>query len=196
MIGIVVPVVGTVATVVATSAKDKNTPTATPPASSAPQLTERPANATPAPGTSSLTPTPTPTPTPAPTPEAVPLTTLTPLENASFEVGSASLSGDDYSDSLVSTRMCPSRGSVEYDLGRDWKYLRATAGLDDNSTVTTAELTVTADDRTLFHGSLDLGRTRALNLKIENALRLTVSYKFDGCYGGDTWIALGNPTLS
>ncbi|WP_416973886.1 NPCBM/NEW2 domain-containing protein [Streptomyces sp. 4F14] len=183
------------ATIVATSAKDGNTKTSAPPASSAPQSTPRPSNSPPPPTTSPLT-TPPPTPTPSPASEGVPLTTLTPLDNASFEADSASLSGDDYADSLVSTRMCPSRGSVEYNLGRDWKYLRATAGLDDNSAVTTAELTVTADDSTLFHGSLALGRTRALNLKLDNALRLTVSYKFDGCYGGDTWIVLGNPTLS
>ncbi|QNP72177.1 NPCBM/NEW2 domain-containing protein [Streptomyces roseirectus] len=108
----------------------------------------------------------------------------------------ADLDGREYADALVSDRQCPGRASITYNLGRDWKRFRATVGVDDDSTESAATLTIHGDDTVLSKNALAVGKPRELNLRVENMLRLTISYSFEGCYLPDTWVVLADPTLS
>ncbi|MEU8885216.1 NPCBM/NEW2 domain-containing protein [Streptomyces hydrogenans] len=128
--------------------------------------------------------------------EQIFLNTLDPVDGGHFFASSVTLRGKTYADSLSSDSHCPPRGSIEYNLGTQWSKFTFTAGLDDNSAASSGSLTISADDETLWTGTVALGRHRDLSLNVKDKLRLTISYEHDeGCQGTDSWVVLGNATL-
>ncbi|MFI6423188.1 NPCBM/NEW2 domain-containing protein [Streptomyces sp. NPDC050842] len=106
------------------------------------------------------------------------------------------LRGKTYPDSLSSDSHCPPRGSIEYNLGTQWSTFTFTAGMDDNSAATSGTLTISADDETLWTGTVTLGRPRDLTLSVKDKVRMTIAYTHDeGCEASDSWVALGDATL-
>ncbi|MET8972246.1 NPCBM/NEW2 domain-containing protein [Streptomyces hydrogenans] len=208
VIGILVPVIGIVATVWANSGRaDKAVP---PPAVTTSTTSESP-SASPAEAEPSTSGTGEETPattasretssTAAPQesetgPERIFLNTLDPVDGGHFFASSVTLRGKTYADSLSSDSHCPPRGSIGYNLGTQWSKFTFTAGLDDNSAASSGSLTISADDETLWTGTVALGRHRELSLNVKDKLRLTIAYEHDeGCQGTDSWVVLGNATL-
>ncbi|WP_151770310.1 NPCBM/NEW2 domain-containing protein [Streptomyces abyssomicinicus] len=203
VIGILVPVIGIVATVWATSNKSegpaKAAPAASSPAtsSSGPEPTDVAAERTPTPTErESDLPTPTGSPEEGSDAEKVLLSTLEQVEGTRIVPKRVTFRGKEYPDSLASDSTCPARGSVSYNLGTQWDTFTFTAGIDDNSAATSGSLTVTADGKTLWTGEVTLGAPRDLTLSVKDVLRLEIAYEHgNGCSGWDSWVALGDATL-
>ncbi|MFF9147471.1 NPCBM/NEW2 domain-containing protein [Streptomyces sp. NPDC014861] len=208
MIGILVPVIGIVATIWANSGRaDK---AVSPPAVTTPATSESP-SAFPAEAEPSTSATPEGPPTATASdetsttaapqesetgPSKIFLNTLEAVDGGHFFAASVTLRGKTYADSLSSDPHCPPRGSIEYNLGTRWGKFTFTAGLDDNSAASNGSLTISADDETLWTGTVALGQPRDLSLNVKDKLRLTIAYEHDeGCQGTDTWVVLGNATL-
>lgn len=202
VIGIVVPVLGIAATLLATSNKSGSTAAPTPPATTAPHDSPTPgppSSSASTPEGSPAAPPPASSPTPTPTgSKQVSLTTLDPVAYTSFGASTATLDGKAYDDSLVSSAPCPFRGDIEFNLGKQWKKINLAAGMDDNSVPGSVVLTISADDEVLFRGSLSLGSVRELHLDITDKLHMNFHYDGggSGCDGSKRWIVLGNPSLS
>ncbi|MFC8449484.1 NPCBM/NEW2 domain-containing protein [Kitasatospora sp. NPDC057223] len=211
MIGIVVPLLGTAGTVWVTSEKPARQPSVQSPiVASVFSTSPSSASAEPA-ASASRTSTASPSATlvtsgesspsvPAVSgagPEKVLLNTLSAIGGSSFRASYTTMRGKEYADSLVSTRECPPRGSVDYNLGTVWSEFTFTAGMDDNSSDTSGSLTITVDGETLWTGSVEVGKPRDLKFTVKDKLRLTISYTYEGsCQGTKSWVSLGNPTLT
>lgn len=121
------------------------------------------------------------------------LTTLnTVAEPESFVVGSAKLDTQLHNDAYVATPDCTTAPYMEFNLGRAWTTFDLTAGIDDDSNYEAGRLTVKVDDKTLWVGTLELGKPQKLSLKVENGLRLRIRID-ENCDGAT--MALGTPLL-
>lgn len=100
------------------------------------------------------------------------LTTLASVSDPDdFEIGSAKINTKEYGAALIGD--CYSGAYVEYDLNREWKTFTFTAGVDDGSSIETARIIVSIDDKpALFNETVDLGKPIDASLKVEGALRL------------------------
>ncbi|MFI8367018.1 protein kinase [Streptomyces sp. NPDC085466] len=100
------------------------------------------------------------------------LTTLASVSDPDdFEIGSAKINTKEYGAALIGD--CYGGAYVEYDLNREWKSFTFTAGIDDGSSIETARIIVSIDDKpALFNETVDLGKPITTSLKIEGALRL------------------------
>ncbi|MFF6884556.1 protein kinase [Streptomyces sp. NPDC012421] len=100
------------------------------------------------------------------------LTTLASVSDPDdFEIGSAKINTKEYGAALIGD--CYGGAYVEYDLNREWKSFTFTAGVDDGSSIETARIIVSIDDKpALFNETVDLGKPITTSLKIEGALRL------------------------
>ncbi|MEV8535925.1 hypothetical protein [Streptomyces sp. NPDC051211] len=109
-----------------------------------------------------------------PGPSSVSLTTLRSVANGDYawlDVGNGTVKAKYYENALV-------------------------AGIDDSSAHKTARLTISADGKALYTGEISLGAPETLNLKLDNALRLRISYADPQkrCEMGR--LVLGEPTLA
>ncbi|MFI6609883.1 protein kinase [Streptomyces sp. NPDC050507] len=121
------------------------------------------------------------------------LTTLnTVAEPELFVVGSAKLDTRLHNDAYVATPDCTTAPYMEFNLGRAWTTFDVTAGIDDDSNYEAGRLTVKVDDKTLWVGTLELGKPQKLSLKVENGLRLRIRID-ENCDGAT--MALGTPLL-
>ncbi|MFE9857077.1 protein kinase [Streptomyces sp. NPDC005780] len=121
------------------------------------------------------------------------LTTLnTVAEPDSFVVGAATLDTQVHNDAYVATPSCNAAPYMEFNLDRAWTTFELTAGIDDDSNYEAGRLTVKVDDKTLWVGTLELGKPQKLSLKVENGLRLRIRID-ENCDGAT--MALGTPLL-
>ncbi|MFJ9941732.1 protein kinase domain-containing protein [Streptomyces erythrochromogenes] len=98
-----------------------------------------------------------------------------------FEVGSAKLNTTEYGAALLGS--CYYGAAIEYDVNRAWSTLEFTAGIDDGSTVESARLTISVDDKpAVFSELVHLGKPVTKSLDIKGALRLRIKVE-EGCKG-------------
>lgn len=109
-----------------------------------------------------------------------------------FTVGSAKVNTRVYNDAFVATPECGTGPYMEFDLNRAWKTFDVTAGIDDGSNYESGRLTIKVDEKTVWVGTVELGKPEKLSLKVEDGLRLRISID-ETCYGAV--FALGSPVL-
>jgi hypothetical protein len=159
-------------------------------------------------------PDPSPSQTKTATPKTELLTELHPVDKGGFngnrylDVGSGTVNDVSYAygHALVSHGnfdVTGCEGYSEYNLSKQWKSLSMLVGIDDNSQDTTAAITVTLDNKTLFEGVVSVAKPERLTLKVTGGLRLHIGFDTSSgdssaygsyCAVGD--IVIGNPTLS
>lgn len=117
-----------------------------------------------------------------------------------IEEGPVSISGETYPRSFqaaLSYGAAP--WSREWDLGRDFRVLRATIGLEDSSAIADAEVQfeVRTDGTTIFNERLFLGEARLVELDVAGALRVEISATVltDGGFTYQAHAAFGDPVL-
>ncbi|MFE7530786.1 NPCBM/NEW2 domain-containing protein [Kitasatospora sp. NPDC057542] len=86
------------------------------------------------------------------------------------------LNAKPYDDALgMST--CPSRGWVDYNIGRSWKRFTASAvGIDDNSPYNAITVEVFVDDRKLASFPVGVGNPQTVDVDITGGIRLGIAY--------------------
>ncbi|WP_405438311.1 protein kinase [Streptomyces avidinii] len=96
-----------------------------------------------------------------------------------FDVGSAKLNTKEYGAALIGS--CYYGATVEYDVNRAWSTLEFTAGIDDGSTMESARVTISVDDKpAIFSEAVHLGKPVTKSLDIKGALRLRLKVE-EGC---------------
>ena len=120
------------------------------------------------------------------------LTSLTPATTAGVaEVDNATINGVTYPSSLRSVGL-PSGSSIEYNINRDCKAFRGTAGLEDSSpSGGTGVVSLLADGFTKYSGGFGLAQAAPVYFEVPNVFRLTVNTTTTG--GGIA--AVGTPEV-
>jgi hypothetical protein len=130
------------------------------------------------------------------------LADLKPTDESLFtlERGTASVDGVRYDDALKTTYCYGATagydGFAEYNLGRSYKKLTFTVGLDDNSPDTGKTFTVLADGKRLFRQRVTVGHPAQPSLDVSGVLRLRVEWLSDDQDSSCPIGVLGNPTLT
>jgi serine/threonine protein kinase len=134
--------------------------------------------------------------------EAAPtyLTDLEPVKSDSlfgkWTNGPVVLDGRDFTRGMTADLTgTPDCGLVrEYALSRGYRRFRATLGLSDDSTDTSAtSVKVTGDGRTLRSETIQLGRTAEVDVDVHDLVRLGLEVSSDTC--DDVTVAFGDPRL-
>ena len=132
---------------------------------------------------------------------SLPLTELDPVESDCGS-GEVAIAGTEYASglscSVYSNASGPSR--VEYDTGRDFNELRATAGIEDSAddTMLRVRYVVLVDGRRAFEREVRFGEAVPISVDVTGALRVAIEVT---AVGGDperssyTSAALGDPQL-
>ena len=111
-----------------------------------------------------------------------------------IETGEASVNGDFLQDSLMATPSSNYPCVMEYDFGRDWKSLKFTAGIgDDSPSDTKVRIEVFADGKELLNKQVAFAETSDIDLDVTDVLRLRIQVTWlqgDPYY--DTTAVLGN----
>jgi hypothetical protein len=126
------------------------------------------------------------------------LADLTPISSngGGYETGNADLNGANYLNS-VTLDMNFGSVSVAYNLERQWRVLKATVGLRDDSTQKDEyEFQVYADGRPIYSHLFTLGQSRHIKLNIAGVLRLELKSTLVGDYYGDAFGVWGNADLT
>lgn len=108
------------------------------------------------------------------------------------DTGAAEVNGKGFARSItVWVNQGGPVSELEYNLGRDWKFFRATIGLrDDSPSGGRLTFEVVVDGEAVYKKTLPLGQTQEVNVRTQGALRLKLTVTDTGedtsdCYG--TW---------
>ncbi|MFB6526881.1 protein kinase [Streptomyces sp. NPDC056399] len=124
------------------------------------------------------------------------LTGLAPIDGlGGFSVTSAAtLNARDYGSAF--TAGCSNESYMEFNLGRKWKSLEFTAGIDDDSPTEEARITISVDDRTAsFSQTVQLGKPVVKSIPITGALRLRIRVEDTCSYSQDAYVIIAAPLL-
>ncbi|WP_055600789.1 NPCBM/NEW2 domain-containing protein [Streptomyces aureus] len=94
------------------------------------------------------------------------------------------------------TAGCSNESYMEFDLGRKWKTLEFTAGIDDDSPTEEARITISVDDRTAsFSHTVQLGKPVVKSIPVAGALRLRIRAEDTLSYDQDAYVIIAAPLL-
>ncbi|MGW1250818.1 protein kinase domain-containing protein [Streptomyces sp. NPDC002535] len=163
-----------------------------------PTPSEEPSTGTPGEETSDPAASESPTGDPGSVPDSkeADLTGLAPIDGlGGFSVTSAAtLNARDYGSAF--TAGCSSESYMEFNLGRKWKSLEFTAGIDDDSPTEEARITISVDDRTAsFSQTVQLGKPVVKSIPITGALRLRIRVEDTCSYSQDAYVIIAAPLL-
>jgi serine/threonine protein kinase len=99
------------------------------------------------------------------------------------DLGPRSVAGRAYPHSIYSTlATCDKRSTVEYNLGKHYRQLLATAGLDDSSLYSGGKILFEAflDSRPVFAKTVGLGQAVPVRVSVQGALRLKLRLTYVG----------------
>jgi Protein kinase domain/NPCBM/NEW2 domain/PASTA domain len=99
------------------------------------------------------------------------------------DLGMRSVAGRAYPHSIYSTlATCDKRSTVEYNLGKHYRELQATAGLDDSSLYSAGKILFEAflDSRPVFARTVGLGQSVPVRVSAQGALRLKLRLTYVG----------------
>jgi serine/threonine protein kinase len=99
------------------------------------------------------------------------------------DLGPRSVAGRAYPHSIYSTlATCDKRSTVEYNLGKHYRQLLATAGLDDSSLYSGGKILFEAflDSRPVFAKTIRLGQSLPVRVSAQGALRLKLRLTYVG----------------
>ncbi|OKJ57022.1 hypothetical protein AMK27_25435 [Streptomyces sp. CB02009] len=163
-----------------------------------PTPSEEPSTGTPGEETSDPAASESPTGDPGSVPDSkeADLTGLAPIDGlGGFSVTSAAtLNARDYGSAF--TAGCSNESYMEFNLGRKWKSLEFTAGIDDDSPTEEARITISVDDRTAsFSQTVQLGKPVVKSIPITGALRLRIRVEDTCSYSQDAYVIIAAPLL-
>jgi hypothetical protein len=124
---------------------------------------------------------------------------LIPVSNSgSFETGSAEVNGTNYLNSVILDIALGGSYSVAYNAGRQWRILKATVGLrDDSPENETYEFQVFADGHPIYSHLFTLGQSQHVRLNITGALRLELRATLSSSsFYGEAYGVWGNAYLA
>ncbi|MCX5228843.1 protein kinase [Streptomyces sp. NBC_00233] len=190
---------------VTTSASPSSDPTTEPPTdepteepAADPTPSEEPATGTPGEETTDPAASESPTGDPGSVPDSreADLTGLAPIDGlGGFSVSSAAtLNTRDYGSAF--TAGCSNESYMEFNLGRKWKTLEFTAGIDDDSPTEEGRITISVDDRTAsFSQTVQLGKPVVKSITVTGALRLRIRVEDTCSYDQDAYVIIASPLL-
>ncbi|MBP2584905.1 serine/threonine protein kinase [Streptomyces sp. PvR006] len=163
-----------------------------------PTVSEEPSTGTPGEETTDPAASESPTGDPGSVPDSkeADLTGLAPIDGlGGFSVTSAAtLNARDYGSAF--TAGCSNESYMEFNLGRKWKSLEFTAGIDDDSPTEEARITISVDDRTAsFSQTVQLGKPVVKSIPITGALRLRIRVEDTCSYSQDAYVIIAAPLL-
>lgn len=110
------------------------------------------------------------------------------------------IAGKSYPHAIADDTDCYElEGRVEYNLGKGYRQLTATAGVGDNTSNAdiVVHMEIYGDGRRLFESDLILGKPVPVDVNVSNVLRLKIQWQIaqdgDSCYGN--YVVLGDPML-
>ncbi|PZT70572.1 hypothetical protein DN402_21855 [Streptomyces sp. SW4] len=116
-----------------------------------------------------------------------------------MEPGSATVNTREHQDALLADAGFCFVSSAEYNLAREWKTLRFTAGITDLSADgIPRKLTVHGDGKLLTSKTLDFGTAESVSVDVSDVLRLRIevtNVDSDGC-SSDVVTAVAEPVLT
>jgi hypothetical protein len=126
------------------------------------------------------------------------LADLTPVSgNVHVYTGSATVNGKNYLNSVMLYMALGGSTSAEYNLERQWRSLKVTVGLrDDSPQKEEFELQVYADGNPIYSHLFGLGQSQYIRLNIVGVLRLELRGTLVGDLYGDAYSVWGNAHLS
>ncbi|MFB7393737.1 protein kinase [Streptomyces sp. NPDC056191] len=189
---------GTTVTTSASPASDPTTESPTDEPTEEPTPSEEPSTGTPGEETTDPAASESPTGDPGSVPDSkeADLTGLAPIDGlGGFSVTSAAtLNARDYGSAF--TAGCSNESYMEFNLGRKWKSLEFTAGIDDDSPTEEARITISVDDRTAsFSQTVQLGKPVVKSIPITGALRLRIRVEDTCSYSQDAYVIIAAPLL-